>query len=228
MDTAFWAVVVAATAVAVNAGVSIILHIRRANFEMDLATKKFAFDVEIAERRAALDFATADLERRKKLAGEILTSFYEIQQIMRAVRSPFTYEGEGEAKISARDPGNSAGRDVRAYRAIIERFRDNRELLGQFVTRQYAAKAVLGPNAADPFIRFNRVRARILTSAEALVEEAGSKFDNPEETKSLRADIWARNKDDPIQAEMDQIEAALDAICRPILSTKEPAGRQNI
>jgi hypothetical protein len=40
-DTALLAVIVAAIAVVVNAGVSIFLHFRRAGFEEALATRKF-------------------------------------------------------------------------------------------------------------------------------------------------------------------------------------------
>ena len=49
------AVIVAAIAVIVNAGVSIFLHLRRAGFEEKLATKKLDYDAALAERKLRLD-----------------------------------------------------------------------------------------------------------------------------------------------------------------------------
>src|SRR3954454_17293566 len=94
----FWTVVVAATAVAVNAGLSIFLHFRRATFEERLANRKFDYDVALAERKAALDFLADEHKRKQALATAILEAFYEVKQMMPAIRSPMSMGSEGETR----------------------------------------------------------------------------------------------------------------------------------
>jgi hypothetical protein len=63
-DTAFWAVVVAALAVVVNAVVSIFLHFRRVKFEEALATKKLDYDEALAKRKLRLERRARNRNRK--------------------------------------------------------------------------------------------------------------------------------------------------------------------
>jgi hypothetical protein len=212
-DTALWAVIVAAIAVVVNAGVSIFLHFTRARFEQVLA-----------ERKAALDYQSAQYQRRLQLASEILTAFYEVRRMMPAIRSPGSWQGEGASR--ARIDGESADlqktRDT--YYVTIARLDKNREAIVRFLSKQFSAMALLGPEAATPFEELNQLLNRISGSASMLIMTAGSP--TTQKGKWL-ADIWegygVEAKDqDRVQIELAKISDAVEALCKPILTAKAP------
>jgi hypothetical protein len=141
----FWAVLVAALAVVVNAVLSIVLHVRRPRFEEGLAKQKFAYDVSLAERKATLDYLTAHHQRKQKLAGDILTAFYEVRRIMPAIRSPASWGTEGQSRPGAgQDEPEGVARSRNAYYVVIERISKNRDALARFLSQQFIAMAMLG------------------------------------------------------------------------------------
>jgi len=233
-DTAFLAVMVAAIAVIVNAAISIILHFRRASFEEALATKKFDFDVSLAERKATLDYLSAHHQRKQKLAGEILSAFYEVQRAMPAIRSPASWATEGQSRPRLVEEGDLAkglldpttprspldkSRDT--YYAVIERLDKHREVMVRFLSNQFTAMALLGSDAATPFEDFNQLLNRISVSAKMLIMTAEQI--EPSKTIKWKADIWEGNDDDDkVKAELDRISKAVEALCKPILTAKSP------
>src|SRR5258708_5826767 len=151
-NTALWAVLVAAIAVIVNAAISIFLHFRRASFEEALAAKKFDFDVSLAERKATLDYLSAHHQRKQKLAGEILTAFYEAQRTMPAIRSPASWATEGQSRPRPEQGERAEVEKTRnSYYVVIERINKHREVFVRFVGHQFTAMALLGLDAGKPF-----------------------------------------------------------------------------
>lgn len=221
-DTALWAVVVAAIAVIVNAGVSIFLHFRRADFEETLAKRKFDFDVSLAERKATLDYLSGQHQQRRQLAGEILTAFYEVQRMMPAVRSPASWGNEGQSRPRPDQPEPSAVEKARnTYYVVLERLDKNRETIVRFLSKQYTAMALLGPDAAKPFETFHQLLSKISTSASMLIQTV--EHIDPSHTIKWKADIWEGYDDnDPVKAEMNTIAEAVEAMCKPILIAKSP------
>ena len=129
-NTAFLAVVVAAIAVIVNAAISIFLHYRRASFEEALATKKFNLDVSLAERKATLDYLISHHQQKQKLAGEILTAFYEVQRTMPAIRSPASWGTEGQSRPRPEQGERAEFEKTRnTYYVVIERISKHREVI---------------------------------------------------------------------------------------------------
>jgi hypothetical protein len=224
-DTALFAVIVAAIAVVVNAGVSIFLHFRRAGFEEALATRKFDYDVSLAERKAALDYLSAYHQRRQKLAGDILAAFYEVQRMMPAIRSPGSFGVEGTSRpTSTVKEAPEVERTRDAYYATIERLEKNRETIVRFLSKQFTAMALLGSDAGKPFEELNQILNRIIGSANMLIMTAGNDKPPPL-TEKWHADIWEGYGDaeDQVQAQLNKITEAIEAICKPILSAKAPA-----
>jgi hypothetical protein len=220
MDTALGAVIVAAVAVAVNAGTSIWLHFRRAAFEEALANRKFSYDVALAERKAALDALTADQKSKQELAGEILTAFYEVQRMMPAIRSPASWgdEGKSRPRIEGKEqPELERSRD--AYYVVVERINKHREAIARFMGKQYSAMALFGGDAAKPFEALNELLSAISTAAHMLIHTAGQEPQPPQHMK-WRAAIWAGYGEDEIQTQLDEVAKDVRALCEPILLAK--------
>jgi hypothetical protein len=234
-DTALWAVVVAAVAVVVNASVSIFLHLRRAAFDkglaekkfdydVELATKKFDYDAALAERKATLDYLSANYQRKQRIAGEILTAFYEVQRMMPAIRSPGSWEGEGASRPRMEGEAVELAKTRDGYYVTLARIDKNRATLARFLSMQFNAMAELGLDAGKPFEDFNQLLSRISTSASMLIRTAGAERPPPQ-TEKWHADIWEGYGDaeDKVQIEFDRIAKAIEAICRPSLSAKAPS-----
>jgi|HubBroStandDraft_6_1064221.scaffolds.fasta_scaffold58291_3 hypothetical protein len=224
-DTAVWAVVVAAIAVIANAFVSIFLHFRRANFEEDLAKRKFDYDVTLAERKATLEYLSAYYQRRQELAGEILAAFYEVQRMMPAIRSPGSFGVEGASRpASTVKEAPDVERMCNAYYVTIERLDKNRETIVRFLSKQFSAMALLGSDVGKPFEGLNQILNRIIGSANMLIMTAGNDKP-PQATEKWHADIWEGYGDaeDQVQIQLNKITEAIEAICKPILSAKAPA-----
>jgi hypothetical protein len=224
-DTAFLAVMVAAIAVIVNAATSIFLHFRRASFEEALAAKKFDFDVSLAERKATFDYLSAHHQRKQKVAGEILTAFYEVQRTMPAIRSPVSWSTEGQSRPRPEQGERAEFEKTRnTYYVVIERITKHREVIGRFLGYQFTAMALLGLDAGKPFEDFNQLINRISGSASMLIRTA--EVENPPpSTRQWHADIWEGYGDageDRVQTDLNRIAEAVEAMCKPVLTAKSP------
>jgi len=217
MDTALWAVVVAAIAVFVNALVSIFLHWRRANFETELAEKKFSLDTKLAEQKLILDQQVATLRRAQDLAGELLSDFYQIQRMMPAIRSPASWGDEGNTRPRQDGETDNVARTRNAYYVIPERLAKNKEVISRVMSKQFLAMALIGVRVGEPFERLNGLLAKLTTAAHMLIMTA-EKLPSQDYTKWEKV-IWAEGKDE-FQTELDAIVTSIDALCRPILSAK--------
>lgn len=217
-DTALWAVVVAAAAVVVNAGTSIFLHFRRAEFDERLAQKKFDLDVALAERKVALDLAASDRKRKQDLAEEVLAGFYEVARMIPAIRSPASYSHEGKSR-PAQDGEEEATASLRnAYYAIIERLDRNREAISKLMSKQFRARALFGTEAAAPFEELNDIVGRITVSAQMLIMTTGHGDPVSQSKRKWEADIWAGwGKEDQISSRIAAMVADAERIFLPAL-----------
>lgn len=220
-DVAVWTVIVAATAVFVNAATSIFLHIRRARFDAQLAKRKFDLDLALAERKVSLDLAAADRKRAQDLAEEVLSGFYEVARMMPAIRSPATWNHEGKSRPRPEGEQDSIASLRDTYYAIVERLDRNREVIARLLSKQFRVQAVFGTEATGPFEELNGIVSRITTSARMLIMTAGQ-TPPPSHTK-WQSDIWADwGKVDEVSASIDAMIADVERIFRPALATKPP------
>ena len=220
MDTALLAVLVAALAVIVNAFISLILHFRRASFEENLAEKKFGYDMQLAERKLILDQQATSLKRAQELASDLLADFYQIQRMMPAIRSAMSFGDQGKSRPHQEGEEDSIAQLRDGYYVIIERLDKNRELIARVLSKQFSAMALFGVGASEPFEKLNSLISKLTTAVHMLIMTA--KELPSTRSQEWQATIWAGYGEDTLQPELDAIVASMDAICRPILSAKQP------
>ena len=217
-ETAVWAVVVAAVAVFVNAGVSVLLHFRRATFEERLATEKFHSDVALAKQKIALDISAADRKKTQDLAEEVLAGFYEVRSIIPVVRSPGSWGSEGKSRPPAEGETESIAKLRNTYYVVIERLEAHREVIARLFSKQYRMMAWFGKEAAVPFDELNAILVRVTVSARMLMMTAGNENPPPSREK-WQADIWEGYGDsDEIRTKVDVIISDIEKVCQPVLS----------
>jgi hypothetical protein len=207
---------------------------RRFEYDKKLAERKFEFDkllsahkleadTALAEKKFQLDTALADRKRRQDLAEEVLSSFYQMVDTIRAIRSPAGYvdEGKDRPKVPGESPDVAKSRD--AYYAIVERFEARRKEIADLMTRRYRMTAWFGKKADEPFEIVYRALSTIIVSARQLIDWADQNWqkstpDNVALWNKMRGDIWqGAATPDTIGDQVAHAIALIESICRPVL-----------
>jgi len=196
------------------------IHQEKLAFDDKLAERKFDFDKQLAERKFALDARLADRKRHQDLAEEVLVGFYEVHDLMMAVRSPGGYESEGKSR--KRDPGENedVAREKDTYFAILERFDARREPVAKLMSRQYRMVAWFGEEAAVPFKTLHEAIVNVTVSAQMLVRcagDGGRRANTTSWTKWEEAIWWGLGDPDPVATKIDKAIEDIERVCRPIL-----------
>jgi len=107
-------------------------------------------------------------KRRIELAEDVLALGYEIEDIIRSFRSPFSYASEGQdrTRSNGETPEESTLLD-RAY-VVIERYNKKEERIALFRALRYRFMATFGTDSGEPFDEIDQVIKDIFFSAHML------------------------------------------------------------
>ena len=107
-------------------------------------------------------------KRRIELAEIVLALFYEAQDAIRNIRSPFSFEGEGETrKRSENEEKEQSNLLDRAF-VVVERYKNREKLFAELRSMKYRVMATFGPKAGEPFDELNQILNDIFASADIL------------------------------------------------------------
>lgn len=199
-------------------------HASRLAADQNLAERKFQFDNTLAERKFLLDARSADRKRKQDLAEAVLTGFYQVEAIMRSVRSPMSYLYEAENRPKA-DPESEATAKLRdTYYVILARYDKNRKEISELLALRYRMTAWFGVGADEPFQKLHDAINKVITAAQMLIrwsaDADGFRANNLALWQKMEGDIWWGAEDpDRVTALITEAVAAMEAICRPILGS---------
>jgi len=169
-------------------------------------------------------------KRRIELAEDTLVLFYEAQDVIRVVRSPLGFGGEGTTRKPQEDetPTQKSARDS-AY-VVFERFEPHQELFSKLHAMRYRFMAQIGREAANPFDDLRKIRLEIFSAARRLsrlwAEDVSSLLDEQqsqhfEKREKYEAIFWDTfDENDPINPRLDKVISDIENICRPIIMEK--------
>lgn len=169
-------------------------------------------------------------KRRMELAEEVLALFFQARDVIRGIRSPLGFSGEG----ATRKPGSGESPEEKevldgAYVAI-ERYNKHIELFGRIYALRYRFMAQIGIAESKPFDELKEVINDIILAARRLArywraedrhfksEEEREAFCN--RVREAEAIFWEGEDPDPIQPRVDALMADIERTCRGILSSK--------
>ena len=167
--------------------------------------------------------------RRIELAEEVLVSFYEARDVIRIIRNPFGFGGEG----SSREPGeNESPEEKKIYDkayVVIERYKKHQELFNKIRSMRYRFVAQFGMDSSSPFDSLNKVVNDIFLASEILSEywnqqgrERKSESQRQEYVRTLREfkGIFWENfiKPDPISPRVDALIQEIEEKCQSIIN----------
>ena len=167
-------------------------------------------------------------KRRMELAEEALAMFYRAGDAIGNIRSPLGFASEGSSRPA--DPGETPQEKEMRDRAYIhvERCLRYSDLFDSLRAKRYQFMACFGKKAQKPFDDMWMIRNRILVAAR---QGARARQDmkreglTPESRQAIIKSIekcervvWQEGENDPIDREVEQIIAAMEAICIPVLN----------
>ncbi len=145
-------------------------------------------------------------KRRIELAESVLAMFYEAEDVIKQIRNPGSFVGEGNTrKREEKELKEDSLLLDRAY-IVIERYQKREMLFSQIKSMRYRVKAVFGPSAIEPFDELDTIINEIFNAAQMLgshywprqgrVEMAPKEFKKHlEEMQNHEAVFWLMDKD---------------------------------
>lgn len=187
--------------------------------DRDLAQQKFTSDVQLAERKMALDIQLADRKRRTELAEAVLTDVYRVRSAFSWVRSPFLRGNEGNTRPRTETETEEEANVLNSFFAPIERLNKESELFAKLEAHIPRFQANFGPEAGRPFKELIIAHNKIASASKNLIRFQKQNINNGPLIQRNEAIIWENSEDpDPINPSIATAVAAIEEICRPILS----------
>lgn len=197
-------------------------HASRLTADQNLAERKYQFDISLAERKFLLDARSADRKRKQDLAETVLAGFYQVEAIMRSVRSPMSYLSEAENRPKAGPESEATAKLRDTYFVILARYDKNRKEISDLLALRYRMTAWFGVEADMPFQRLHEGVNQVITAAQLLVQWSdaeGFRANSLAQWQMKEADIWWGTEDpDRVAVIIREAVTAMEGICRPILA----------
>ena len=208
---------------------------RRIAADLNLAERKFAFDKQLAEHKTALDVNLAEKKfafeketvawrRRYDLAEQILSSAYEARDALVWSRARVVMKGEGETReaTGSESPQLKADRDS-AF-VPVERLTAHAKCFAALQAAQDAAAAHFGSSVVQSISQLLNEHRKIATAAAYLIQHADWNEDRSgkESLKPFRDELWGLGEPGAAKQRVDTAVEQLEAICKPVLLTPGP------
>jgi hypothetical protein len=196
------------------------MHGERLDLDRNLAERRASADIALAERKVALDRALEAWKRRTEFAEAVLTDFYQATEIIREARSPGGFGNEGGTRQKEDWETERDTRTLNSYFRTTERLLREREFFSQLYAKRFRFMAYFGNDAAQPYNELHRIYSEIVISVRILIDthrnrDLGSLTNDRRRWESV---IWAGTReDDPIPERLNQIVAAIETTCRPVI-----------
>jgi hypothetical protein len=117
-------------------------------------------------------------KRKTELAEEALADFYQMQDIMRAVRSPVGWWGaEGLTRKAGTNESPEQKHKLDQAFSTIERYNKHSEFHAEFRAKRYRMRALFGASADEAYLRMNEAVGTVLGAAQMLMLSASSMAD---------------------------------------------------
>ena len=164
--------------------------------------------------------------RRTELAEDVLSGFYQMRDIIAAIRSPAAGGDEGRDRPTAAEDENDVDALRRAkdiYYVPISRYNERQKVIADLMTKRYRMKAMFGADAIKPFDILHEVFSTVIRSARKLITTAGQPTAQNQDKlrQKWEAAIWWMGEEDAVDKKVDVAIEAIEKICRPSLEGRK-------
>lgn len=170
-------------------------------------------------------------KRRIELAEDVLALFYQAQDAIAHIRSPFGFGGEGSTRKAAENENPEHKQALDSAYVLIERYRSHAELFAKIHALRYRFMAQIGVESAKPFDELSRVVNELISSAHEMarlstVPEWSIRSPEAEEKHHQRLlkvyNIYygSGGEDDPINPRVTKLVQAIEHTCKGIIESR--------
>ncbi|HEV2161197.1 MAG TPA: hypothetical protein VGR52_03025 [Stellaceae bacterium] len=195
-------------------------HRERLTADRELAQQRAKADIALAEKKLSLDRGFEIWKRRTAFAEDVLADFYQARDVISAARSPGSFEGEGSTRKRADWEQESDSSTLDAYFATTERLVAKREFFAQLYARRYRFMAYFGAEAVKPYDDLHKIYVEVVIAVRMLIDTYRNRDQGslPAGHSRWKKVIWdIGSEDDVIRPRLDQVVAAIEAICGPAI-----------
>src|SRR5262249_53702692 len=107
--------------------------------------------------------------RQVELAEQLVAGAHQFRDVIRAVRSPMSYAGEGAGRPRGENESEQQARRMDGYYVPFARLNNNSEFITGLMSKRYRARAVFGAKIDDIFRKLHDVLVKIQASAGMLI-----------------------------------------------------------
>jgi hypothetical protein len=172
-------------------------------------------------------------KRKYELAEEVLSLFYEVQELISIIRSPFGNANEGQSRKRGKNESLEESEILdRAY-TVIERFEKNKEPFNKLRSIKYRFITVFGKKSEKPFNDIIKLTNKIMAVSNLLgdrywKEQGRRKFTEVQLDKHLQemheyeSIIWEgyHENSDEIKNEILRVIDEIENICKQVICEK--------
>lgn len=107
-------------------------------------------------------------KRRIELAETVLALFYEAEDVIKAIRSPFAYGGEGKSRKRSKNETEEQSEILDNAYVAIERYQSREKLFAELMSLKYRTMVTFSTQSREPFDELNGAIKQILFAARKL------------------------------------------------------------
>jgi hypothetical protein len=199
---------------------------------MDLLKILESVSIIIASLTASLGilaWRSAERWKRKyELAEEVLTKFYESQQIIRIIKSPFGVGNEGKSRErNINESMEESAIHDRAY-IVYERFEKNKDIIEKLQSLKFRFISHFGKENEKLFVELTKIINEIFSASQEIASISLDKYarmdriEKGKRIKELHQIIYSthKNEDDPIEKRVTKFIGDVEKICNRIIGGK--------
>jgi hypothetical protein len=164
-------------------------------------------------------------KRRIELAENVLALFYEAEDAIREIRSPFILAGEGTSRKRSDHETEEETRILDQAYVVFERYQKREKLFAELKSMKYRAMATFGSEAGESFEELTLIIDEIFSAAAILgsyywkgkrrARLSKEKLEKHWENMIKYEDvIWSMNEHDEITPKVQRAVKRMEAIAR--------------
>lgn len=203
------------------------INLEKIASEKDLAERKFEAETDLAERKFKQEQALHDYRRTVEFGEDLLSSFYKLKDVVRAVRGPFSYGDEGATRKRRPNEIEAEAQSRDGFYVPIARLQKETTFISDLLSKKYRAQAVFGNDVHRAFEMTVEVLNKIQIASNMLVENVGQGRQEPEFWRGLERDIWDTSGPDKPDALAQKILDAIGLVEKAVRPALEGAKKEN-
>jgi len=164
-------------------------------------------------------------KRKIDLAEEVLCAIYEMKDVIKYIRSPFGFSGEGSTRERSKYETEEQSQILDNAYVVFERYNNQKDVFSNFYKLKYRYIANFGKNSEQPFLIIRKATNEIFSAARMLgqrywKDQGRRRMSEAEFEKHLKQMekfeniFWEHDDDDEINKKINEAISICEDICK--------------